>query len=182
MGGVDLGGSFQRVVYAPVATRSSESWETREFVLDASLTGKVIGSIGLVAFAPVGSSPGPTPVLRLGEVSIFDAALSGSAGAVKGLDVSDVVWSNASGALSMGLTLQWSESPGARHFDVLQVSPKHPPRFLGRTYQPRFSVAPGAATPFEGETVVRFAVQAAGAVGAPKEDPTPIVLLWEAPQ
>lgn len=182
LGGADLGGSFQRVVVAPAATRASESWETRDYVIDASFAGKVIGSIGLIAFAPDGSDPGPEPSARLGELSIFDAKASPGAIAVSDLDVSDVVWSNASGTLLAGLTLQWSASPGARHFDILQVSPNYPPRFLGRTYIPRFSVAPGTAIPFEGETVVRFTVQAAGAPGAPKGEPAKLVLLWQAPQ
>jgi mannosyl-glycoprotein endo-beta-N-acetylglucosaminidase len=182
LSGVELGGSFQRVIVPPAETRVHESWETREFVLDPSLKGKVIGSIGLVAFAPLGSAPPPTPVLRLGELAIFDAAASAGEVKVEKLEVSDVVWSNASGSLLAGLTLQWSASPGARHFDIFQVSPTLPPRFLGRTLAPRFSVAPGAAAPFEGETVVRFAVQAAGDPGAPKGEPATLVLLWEAPQ
>jgi mannosyl-glycoprotein endo-beta-N-acetylglucosaminidase len=182
LGGVELGGSFQRVIMEPAATRASEAWETREFVLDASLKGKIIGSIGLVAFTPAGSAPPPTPVLWLGDLAIFNAASSAGPVKVEGLDVSDVVWSAPSGALAAGLTLAWSASPGARHYDVLQVAPNQPPRFLGRTFIPRFSVAPGTAAPFEGETLVRFAVQAAGDPGAPKGEPAVLALRWEAPQ
>jgi hypothetical protein len=93
------------------------------------------------------------------------------------------VWSNASGALSIGLTLTWSASSWpSTHYDIFQVSPTRPSRWLGRTFAPRFSVAPGVAAPFEGESVVRFAVRPSAYPRAPEGEPSYIALRWEAPQ
>lgn len=183
VGAIDLGGSFERVILAPAETRVSESWATRDFVIPASYKGRVIGAIGLIAFAPPDVAPPAEPSARLGGLALFDPAEDLGDAGVKDIEVSDVVWSNASGALSVGLTLTWSASAGpARQFDIYQISPAKPARWLGRTAAPRFSVAPGLAAPFEGESVVRFAVRPSGYPRAPEGEPAFIALKWEAPQ